>query len=69
MQLYLPGPHTSWQKRQSGEVVNYAEGRDYPYRRTLFKLPELGDEPLTFICAATTRQATRFRSRSGNWTT
>ncbi|WP_241152697.1 7TM-DISM domain-containing protein, partial [Pseudomonas viridiflava] len=30
------------------EVVNYAEGRDYPYRRTLFKLPELGDEPLTF---------------------
>lgn len=48
MQLYLPGPHTSWTQRQGGEVVNYAEGRDHPYRRTLFKLPELGEEPLTF---------------------
>ncbi|PTQ68701.1 diguanylate cyclase (GGDEF)-like protein [Pseudomonas sp. GV071] len=48
MQLYLPGPHTSWQQRQGGEVVNYADGRDHAYRRTLFKLPEMGDEPLTF---------------------
>lgn len=48
MQLYLPGPHTSWTQRQSGEVVNYADGRDHAYRRTLFKLPELGEEPLTF---------------------
>ncbi|GLK87670.1 sensor domain-containing diguanylate cyclase [Pseudomonas turukhanskensis] len=48
MQLYLPGPHTGWTQRQGGEVVNYADGRDHPYRRTLFKLPELGEEPLTF---------------------
>ncbi len=48
MQLYLPGPHTSWTQRQGGEVVKYAEGRDHPYRRTLFKLPELGEEPVTF---------------------
>lgn len=52
MQLYLPGPHTNWTQRQSGEVVNYADGRDHPYRRTLFKLPELGEEPLTFYLRA-----------------
>ena len=47
LQLYLPDGQGGWHERATGTAVPYAEGRDYPYRRMLFKLPELGDEPLT----------------------
>lgn len=47
VQLYLPDGQGGWHERQSGTAVPYAEGRDYPYRRMLFKLPELADQPLT----------------------
>lgn len=45
--LYLPDGQDGWIERASGERVPFAEGRDYPYRRGLFELPELGDQPLT----------------------
>lgn len=47
LQLYLPDGQGGWHERQTGDAVPYAEGRDYPYRRMLFKLPELGEQPLT----------------------
>ncbi|SDG56688.1 diguanylate cyclase (GGDEF) domain-containing protein [Pseudomonas benzenivorans] len=47
LHLYLPDGQGGWHERATGTAVPYAEGRDYPYRRMLFKLPELGDEPLT----------------------
>ncbi len=48
LQLYLPDGQGGWQMRQSGERVSFAEGRDYPHRRMLLRLPELGEQPLTF---------------------
>jgi diguanylate cyclase (GGDEF)-like protein len=48
LQLYLPDGQGGWQKRQSGEVVSFAEGRDHPHRRMLLRLPALGEQPLTF---------------------
>jgi len=49
LRLYLPDGNGGWQERQSGELVRFAESRDHPYRRMLFKLPELSDQqPLTF---------------------
>ncbi|WP_073266708.1 diguanylate cyclase domain-containing protein [Phytopseudomonas punonensis] len=48
LQLYLPDGQGGWQKRQSGEVVSFAEGRDHPHRRMLLRLPELGEQSLTF---------------------
>lgn len=47
LQLYLPDGQGGWAERQSGVGTDYASGRDYPYRRMLFKLPELNNEPLT----------------------
>lgn len=47
-QLYLPAGELGWSRRQAGERVSFAAGRDHPYRRMLFKLPELGEAPLTF---------------------
>ncbi|OLU24461.1 hypothetical protein BVH03_20395 [Pseudomonas sp. PA15(2017)] len=48
LQLYLPDGQGGWQKRQSGEKVSFAEGRDHPHRRMLLRLPALGEQPLTF---------------------
>lgn len=48
LRLYLPRQNGSWQKRQSGELVNHQEGRDHEFRHMLFKLPELSAQPLTF---------------------
>ncbi|TWE01467.1 diguanylate cyclase (GGDEF)-like protein [Pseudomonas sp. AG1028] len=48
LQLYFPDGHGGWKKRQSGEKVSFAEGRDHPHRRMLLRLPELGEQPLTF---------------------
>ena len=48
LQFYLPDAQGHWQARQAGERVGFAEGRDHPYRRTVFRLPELHDQPLTF---------------------
>jgi len=47
LQLYLPDGQGGWHTRATGTAVPYAEGRDYTYRRMVFKLPELGEEPLT----------------------
>nr|WP_321163847.1 diguanylate cyclase [Pseudomonas taeanensis] len=47
LQLYLADGQAGWQARQSGERTGFAQGRDHPYRRMLFKLPTLGSEPLT----------------------
>ncbi len=48
LQLYFPDGQGGWQKRQSGEKVSFDEGRDHPHRRMLLRLPELGEQPLTF---------------------
>ncbi|WP_324733181.1 diguanylate cyclase [Pseudomonas paeninsulae] len=47
LQLYLPDGQGGWHTRATGTAAPYAEGRDYAYRRMLFKLPELGEAPLT----------------------
>ncbi|NQD93766.1 diguanylate cyclase [Pseudomonas sp. CrR25] len=47
LQLYLPNGRGGWIARATGDAVPYAEGRDHAYRRMLFKLPELGAQPLT----------------------
>ena len=47
LQLYLPGADGQWQQRQAGERVGFAEGRDHDYRRAVFRLPDLGQQPLT----------------------
>ena len=48
LQLYFPDAQGNWQMRQAGERVGFNEGRDHPYRRALFRLPELDEQPLTF---------------------
>ncbi|WP_422911164.1 diguanylate cyclase domain-containing protein [Pseudomonas sp. MAC6] len=47
LQLYLPGADGHWQQRQAGERVGFAKGRDHDYRRAVFRLPDLGQQPLT----------------------
>ncbi|MGE8503495.1 MAG: diguanylate cyclase domain-containing protein [Pseudomonas sp.] len=47
LQLYLPDGQGGWHVRQSGERVAFAESRDHPYRRMLFMLPTLDEQPLT----------------------
>jgi diguanylate cyclase (GGDEF)-like protein len=47
LQLYLPNDQGGWTVRETGEAAPYLDGRDYAYRRMLFKLPELGEQPLT----------------------
>lgn len=49
MRLYLPNGSGGWDERQSGELAGFAESRDHPYRRMLFRLPPLSDQqPVTF---------------------
>ncbi|MCY1265043.1 diguanylate cyclase (GGDEF) domain protein [compost metagenome] len=45
--LFLPDGQGGWSRRESSEALPFAETRDYAYRRMLFKLPEIGSEPLT----------------------
>lgn len=52
LQLYLPDGHDGWQLRQSGERVPYTESRDHPYRRMVFDLPTLSDQPTIFYLRA-----------------
>lgn len=47
LQLYLPDGQGGWTVRETGEAVPYLDGRDYAYRRMVFKLPEIGEQPLT----------------------
>ncbi len=47
LQLFLPDGQGNWHRRQSGERVGFDEGRDRPYRRALFQLPALNEQPLT----------------------
>jgi len=48
VRLYLPDGRGGWSERETSESVPFAEGRDFDYRRMVFRLPELGTEPLTF---------------------
>lgn len=48
LQVFFPGEQGGWRMRQSGERVGFAEGRDHPYRRAVFRLPALAGEPSTF---------------------
>ncbi|UCO97721.1 sensor domain-containing diguanylate cyclase [Metapseudomonas lalkuanensis] len=45
--LFLPDGQGGWSRQESSEALPFAETRDYSYRRMLFKLPEIGAEPLT----------------------
>jgi two-component system, sensor histidine kinase LadS len=47
LQLFLPDDQGGWQTRQAGERVGFAEGRDHDYRRAVFSLPPLGEQPQT----------------------
>ncbi|WP_439862252.1 diguanylate cyclase domain-containing protein [Pseudomonas sp. MBLB4136] len=47
LQLFLPDDRGDWLPRQAGERVSFADGRDAPYRRMLFRLPRLDEQPLT----------------------
>lgn len=46
--LYLPDGQGGWREHASGEQVAFNAGRDHPYRRSLFQLPALDEQPLTF---------------------
>ena len=52
LQLYQPNGQGGWQLRQSGERVPFRESRDHPYRRMVFDLPPLGEQPTTFYLRA-----------------
>lgn len=47
LQLYLPDGQGGWSARTTGDAAPYLQGRDHSYRRMLFKLPELHEQPLT----------------------
>src|SRR5690606_1200891 len=52
LQLYQPDGQGGWLLRQSGERVPYHESRDHPYRRMVFDLPPLDEQPTTFYLRA-----------------
>ncbi|XLY88864.1 diguanylate cyclase domain-containing protein [Ectopseudomonas mendocina] len=52
LQLYQADGQGGWQLRQSGERVPFRESRDHPYRRMVFDLPPLGEQPTTFYLRA-----------------
>ncbi|MFZ6046158.1 diguanylate cyclase domain-containing protein [Pseudomonas sp. CR3202] len=45
--LFLPDGKGGWSRRETSEALPFADTRDYSYRRMLFKLPEIGAQPLT----------------------
>ncbi|VXC17163.1 putative diguanylate cyclase AdrA [Pseudomonas sp. 8Z] len=47
LQLYLPDGQGGWQLRQAGEHIAFRDNRDHPYRRMVFDLPSLDEQPLT----------------------
>lgn len=48
LQVFLPTADDQWQRRQAGERVDFAEGRDHNYRRAVFRLPLLDEQPQIF---------------------
>jgi diguanylate cyclase (GGDEF)-like protein len=48
LSIYLPDENGNWHVRQSGEIASHRAGRDHDSRHMLFKLPQLGQTPLTF---------------------
>ncbi|MBZ9663589.1 diguanylate cyclase [Pseudomonas sp. LMG 31766] len=52
LQLYQPDGQGGWLVRQSGERVAFSENRDHPYRRMVFDLPALSEQPTTFYLRA-----------------
>ena len=43
LRLYLPDGNGNWSERRSAEAAPFAAGRDYDYRRSVFRLPPLQD--------------------------
>ena len=69
LRIYLPDGNGGWIERQSGELVSFDEGRDHAYRRMLFAFRSSAtNSHQPSICAATTRPAIPFHSRSGSST-
>ncbi|MDZ4193737.1 MAG: 7TM diverse intracellular signaling domain-containing protein, partial [Pseudomonas sp.] len=52
LQLHQPDGQGGWLVRQAGERVAFSENRDHPYRRMVFDLPALGEQPTTFYLRA-----------------
>ncbi|PZQ44501.1 MAG: hypothetical protein DI559_01115, partial [Ectopseudomonas oleovorans] len=52
LQLHQPDGQGGWLVRQAGERVAFSENRDHPYRRMVFDLPTLGEQPTTFYLRA-----------------
>ncbi|WP_277372965.1 diguanylate cyclase [Pseudomonas sp. AA-38] len=52
LQLYQADGQGGWHQRQAGERVAFSESRDHPYRRMVFDLPEIGEQPSTFYLRA-----------------
>lgn len=52
LQLYQANAQGGWQLRQAGERVPFTESRDHPYRRMVFDLPAIGEQPMTLYLRA-----------------
>ena len=52
LQFYQANAQGSWQLRQAGERVPFTESRDHPYRRMVFDLPAIGEQPMTLYLRA-----------------
>jgi diguanylate cyclase (GGDEF)-like protein len=52
LQFHQPDGQGGWLSRQSGERVPFAASRDHPYRRMVFDLPALDEQPTTFYLRA-----------------
>lgn len=52
LQLYQADAQGGWQLRQAGERVPFTESRDHPYRRMVFDLPAIGEQPMTLYLRA-----------------
>ncbi len=52
LQFHQPDGQGGWLSRQSGERVPFDASRDHPYRRMVFDLPALDEQPTTFYLRA-----------------
>ena len=66
LQLYQANAQGSWQLRQAGERVPFTESRDHPYRRMVFDLPAIGEQPMTLYLRAFDPAGNSFPCASGN---
>ncbi|WP_374987658.1 diguanylate cyclase domain-containing protein [Pseudomonas sp. N040] len=49
LRLYLADGNGGWRERRSAEAAPFAEGRDYPYRRSVFHLPPLQEATTLYL--------------------